>query len=85
MSAFASKLLNSILRLSAKSSTKNPDLNLFKPWASWICKVWVFNSSKLNEVTVSNVSILSSNSPISFMVNLLLSITLTSASSGLKR
>ena len=65
-----------------KSSTKNPVLNLDKPSASWICKVFVSNSSKLNDVVVSRFAILSSNLPISFMVNLTLSSIIIFASSG---
>ena len=65
-----------------KSSTKNPVLNLDKPSVSWTCKVFVSSSNKLNEVTCSKVSILSSSLPISLMVYLTLSATLTNASSG---
>ena len=65
-----------------KSSTKNPVLNLDKPSISWTCKVFVSSSSKLNEVTSSKASILSSRLPISLIVYLTLSATLTFASSG---
>ena len=68
--------------LSLKSSTKKPVLNLDNPSASCICRVFVSNSSKLKEVIVSKFSILSSNLPISLIVNLLLSIIMTLASSG---
>ena len=80
--------LQSILSISIKlvflkSSTKNPVLNLVKPSASWICNVFVSNSSKLNDEVISKFSILSSNLPISLMVNLTLSVNVIIASSGL--
>ena len=65
-----------------KSSTKNPVLNLVKPSKSWTWRVFVSSSSKLNEVTSSKTSILSSSLPMSFMVYLTLSATLIIASSG---
>ena len=66
-----------------KSSTKNPVLNLLKPCASCICKVWVFNSNKDNDVVISNLSSLSSILPISLIVYLLLSTNNSLASLGL--
>ena len=65
-----------------KSSTKNPVLNLVNPSASWICKVFVSSSSKVNDEVTSKFSILSSNLPISLMVNLTLSTKVIIASSG---
>ena len=65
-----------------KSSTKNPVLNLDNPSASWICKVLVSSSSKLKEEVTSKFSILSSNLPMSLMVNLTLSVNVIFASSG---
>ena len=65
-----------------KSSTKNPVLNLDNPSASCICNVFVSSSSKLKDDVTSKFSILSSNLPISFIVNLTLSTILTIASSG---
>ena len=65
-----------------KSSTKNPDLNLDKPSASCIWSVFVSNSSKLKDVTISKFSTLSSILPISLIVYLRLSIIVMIASLG---
>ena len=51
-----------------KSSTKNPVLNLDNPSASWICNVFVSNSSNDKDVNSSRVSILSSKPPMSLIV-----------------
>ena len=68
--------------LSAKSSTKNPVLNLSKPSESWTCKVFVLNSKILKEVKVSKFSTRSSIFPISLIVYLLLSTVDITASLG---
>ena len=65
-----------------KSSTKNPVLNLDKPSASWICNVLVSNSSKLKDEVISKFLILSSNLPMSLIVNLTLSVKTIFASAG---
>ena len=66
--------------MSLKSSTKNPDLNLSKLSTSLTWKVFVSSSSKERDVISSRFSILSSSSPISLMVYLLLSTALIKAS-----
>ena len=66
--------------MSLKSSTKNPDLNLSKLSTSLTWKVFVSSSSKERDVSSSRFSILSSSSPISLMVYLLLSTALIKAS-----
>ena len=73
----------SIKSLVLKSSTKNPDLNLDNPSASWICKVFVLTSNKDNVVVNSRFSILSSRDPISLIVYLLLSTKVIVTSLGL--
>ena len=65
-----------------KSSTKNPVLNLESPSASWIWSVLVSNSSRLKDDVISKFLILSSNLPISLMVNLTLSVKTIFASLG---
>ena len=68
-----------------KSSTKNPDLNLFNPWESFTSKVFVSNSSNDKDVNSSKFSTLSSILPISLIVYLLLSTRDIFTSSGLLR
>ena len=77
-----SKLDLSILRVSLKSSTKNPDLNL-SPVASLTCKDLVSSSSIVKLVTISKFVTLLSILPISLIVYLLLSIRDIFASFGL--
>ena len=64
----------SIRVLSLKSLTINPDLNLSNPFWSVTAIVFAVSSSIVKLVTSSRLSILSSNLPISRMVNLLLSL-----------